>query len=146
MNFPENKYGVAGLEQPTDISDYGNLGQVFDQCDFQNMYVDTGIGSGDDDGRTRPNPVNTALMRLPASAAFVLQQNENCVTALYAALYRQAILRRHGTAYNVVAQNLVRTAARFASVHTWQCSSCFLERKLSSAPQRVVKHSAAYNT
>ncbi len=136
MNFPENKYGVAGLEQPTDISDYGNLGQVFD----------TGIGSGDDDGRTRPNPVNTALMRLPASAAFVLQQNENCVTALYAALYRQAILRRHGTAYNVVAQNLVRTAARFASVHTWQCSSCFLERKLSSAPQRVVKHSAAYNT
>ena len=47
MIFSENKYGVAGLEQPIDISDYGNLGQVFDQRDFQNMYVD--IGGGDDD-------------------------------------------------------------------------------------------------
>ena len=56
----------------------------------------------------------------------MLQQNENC-------LYRHAILRRHGTAYNVVTQNGVRTAVRFASVHTWQGSSCFLKRTLGSA-------------
>ncbi len=47
QDFSENKYGVAGLEQPIDICDYGNLGQVFDHCEFQNMYID--IGGGDDD-------------------------------------------------------------------------------------------------
>ncbi len=47
QDFSENGYEVAGLEQPIDISDDEELGQVFDQSEFQNMYID--IGGGDDD-------------------------------------------------------------------------------------------------
>jgi len=47
QGFPENGYEVAGLEQPVDISDGEELGQVFDQSELQNMYID--IGGGDDD-------------------------------------------------------------------------------------------------
>jgi len=47
QGFPENGYEVAGLEQPIDISDDEELGQVFDQSEFRNMYID--IGGGDDD-------------------------------------------------------------------------------------------------
>ncbi len=54
QEFPDNGYEVAGLdaftvnlEQPIDISDDEKLGQVFDQSEFQNMYID--VGSGDDD-------------------------------------------------------------------------------------------------
>ena len=47
--FSDNGYGVAGLsvEQPIDISDDERLGQVLDQTEFQNMYID--IAGGDDD-------------------------------------------------------------------------------------------------
>ncbi len=38
---------MAGLEQPVDISDGEELGQVFEQSEFQNMYID--IGGCDDD-------------------------------------------------------------------------------------------------
>ncbi len=49
QDFSENGYEVAGLNlaQPIDISDDEKLGQVFDQSEFQNMYID--IGGGDDD-------------------------------------------------------------------------------------------------
>jgi len=47
QDFSENGYEVAGLEQPIDISDDEELGQVFYQSEFRNMYID--IGGGDDD-------------------------------------------------------------------------------------------------
>ncbi len=45
QDFSENGYEVAGLEQPINISDDEKLGQVFEQSEFQNMYID--IGGGD---------------------------------------------------------------------------------------------------
>ncbi len=47
--FSDDGYEVAGLilVQPIHISDVGNLGQVFDQSEVQNMYLDIG-GGGDD--------------------------------------------------------------------------------------------------
>jgi len=47
QDISENRYEVAGLEQPIDISADEKLGQLFDQFKFQNMYLD--IGGGDDD-------------------------------------------------------------------------------------------------
>ncbi len=38
---------LVQTEQPVDISDDEKLGQVFDESEFQNMYID--IGGGDDD-------------------------------------------------------------------------------------------------
>ena len=48
QDFPENGYEVAGLnlEQPI-VSDDKISGQVFDQSEFQNIYVDIGGGVGD---------------------------------------------------------------------------------------------------
>ena len=49
QDFADKGYEVAGLslEQPMDISDDEKLSQVFDQSEFQNMYID--VGGGDDD-------------------------------------------------------------------------------------------------
>ena len=49
QDFAYKGYEVAGLslEQPMDISDDEKLSQVFDQSEFQNMYID--VGGGDDD-------------------------------------------------------------------------------------------------
>ncbi len=38
---------LVQTEQPVDISDDEKLGQVFDESEFENMYID--IGGGDDD-------------------------------------------------------------------------------------------------